>query len=162
MESDDGALPVVRVGDISSGETSRRWLIEGLWGASAVGLIGGAPKCCKSWLALDLAVSVATGTPCLDAFDVDHPGPVLLYMAEDAAPVVKARLAGLCRTRALDLASAPIHVITTPVLRLDRGRDQARLRAAVRQLAPRLLVLDPFVRLHRIDERPLTIDDFFR
>ncbi len=73
-------------------------------------------------------------------------------MAEDAAPVVKARLAGLCRTRTRDLAGVPIHVITTPVLRLDRGRDQARLRAAVRQLAPRLLVLDPFVRLHRIDE----------
>jgi hypothetical protein len=66
-------------------------------------------------------------------------------MAEDAASVVKARLVGLCRTRGLDLASAPIHVITTPVLRLDRGRDQARLRATVRQIAPRLLVLDPFV-----------------
>jgi hypothetical protein len=38
------------------------------------------------------------------------------------------------------------------VLRLDRGRDQARLREAVRRCAPRLLILDPFVRLHRIDE----------
>jgi hypothetical protein len=57
-------------------------------------------------------------------------------MAEDGAPIVKARLAGLCRTHRRDLTSVPIHVITTPVLRLDRGRDQARLRAAVRQLAP--------------------------
>jgi hypothetical protein len=73
-------------------------------------------------------------------------------MAEDAAPVVKARLSGICRARNLDLASVPIHVITVPVLRLDRGRDQARLRDAVRRYAPRLLVLDPFVRLHRIDE----------
>jgi hypothetical protein len=39
----------------------------------------------------------------------------------------------------------PIHVITVPELRLDHGRDQARLRDAVRRLAPRL-------RLHRIDE----------
>lgn len=149
---DDDALAVVRAADLDDGDTLPRWLVDTLWARSAVGVLGGAPKSCKSWLALDLAVSVATGTPCLDAFDVDHPGPVLLYMAEDAAPVVKARLTGLCRTRALDLANAPIHVITTPVLRLDRGRDQARLRAAVRQLAPRLLVLDPFVRLHRIDE----------
>jgi hypothetical protein len=149
---DDDALAVVRAADLDDGDTLPRWLVNTLWARSAVGVLGGAPKSCKSWLALELAVSVATGTPCLDAFDVDHPGPVLLYMAEDAAPVVKARLSGLCRTRALDLASAPIHVITTPVLRLDRGRDQARLRAAVRRLAPRLLVLDPFVRLHRIDE----------
>ena len=149
---DDDALTVVRAADLDDGDTLPRWLVDTLWARSAVGVLGGAPKSCKSWLALELAVSVATGTPCLDAFDIDHPGPVLLYMAEDAAPVVKARLAGLCRTRALDLVNAPIHVITTPVLRLDRGRDQARLRAAVRQLAPRLLVLDPFVRLHRIDE----------
>jgi RecA-family ATPase len=149
---DDDALAVVRAADLDDGDTLPRWLVDTLWARSAVGVLGGAPKSCKSWLALDLAVSVATGTPCLDAFDVDHPGPVLLYMAEDAAPVVKARLTGLCRTRGLDLASTPIHVITTPVLRLDRGRDQARLRVAVRQLAPRLLVLDPFVRLHRIDE----------
>lgn len=73
-------------------------------------------------------------------------------MAEDAAPVVKARLAGICRARGVELAGVPIHVITAPTLRLDRGRDQARLRHTVRELAPRLLVLDPFVRLHRIDE----------
>jgi hypothetical protein len=149
---DDDPLPVVRASDLDDGDTLARWLVDTLWARAAVGVLGGAPKCCKSWLALDLAVSVASGTPCLGAFDVDDPGPVLLYMAEDAAPVVKARLSGICRARQLELASVPIHVITVPVLRLDRGRDQARLRDAVRRLAPRLLVLDPFVRLHRIDE----------
>lgn len=149
---DDDALTVVRASDLDDGDTLARWLVDTLWARAAVGVLGGAPKCCKSWLALDLAVSVASGTACLGAFDVDDPGPVLLYMAEDAAPVVKARLTGICRARELDLASVPIHVITVPVLRLDRGRDQARLRDAVRRHAPRLLVLDPFVRLHRIDE----------
>ena len=150
--SDDDPLTVVRAADLDDGDTVARWLVDTLWARAAVGVLGGAPKCCKSWLALDLAVSVATDTPCLGAFAVDDPGPVLLYMAEDAAPVVKARLTGICRARDLDLASVPIHVITVPVLRLDRGRDQARLREAVRRHAPRLLVLDPFVRLHRIDE----------
>jgi len=149
---DDDALPVVRAADLDDGDILARWLVDTLWARAAVGVLGGAPKCCKSWLALDLAVSVASGTACLGAFDVDDPGPVLLYMAEDAAAVVKARLSGICRARQLDLASVPIHVITVPVLRLDRGRDQARLRDAVRRCAPRLLILDPFVRLHRIDE----------
>ena len=150
--SDDDALPVVRAVELDDGNALPRWLVDTLWARAAVGVLGGAPKCCKSWLALDLAVSVATGTACLGTFDVDDAGPVLLYMAEDAAPVVKVRLNGICRARSLDLASVPIHVITAPVLRLDRGRDQARLRDAVRRYAPRLLVLDPFVRLHRIDE----------
>jgi hypothetical protein len=28
-------------------------------------MIGGAPKCAKTWLELDMALSVATGTACL-------------------------------------------------------------------------------------------------
>ena len=145
-------LPVVRASDLDDGGALPRWLVDPLWARAAVGVLGGAPKACKSWLALDLAVSVASGTPCLGAFDVADAGPVLIYMAEDAASAVKARLAGICRARGLDLTSANIQVITAPALRLDRGRDQARLRDAVHRHAPRLLVLDPFVRVHRIDE----------
>jgi hypothetical protein len=33
----------------------------GLWSHDAVGIVGGEPKCCKSFLALDLAVAVAAG-----------------------------------------------------------------------------------------------------
>ena len=46
----------------------RRWLIEGLWADQAVGIVGGEPKCCKSFLALDIAVAVASGVPCLRRF----------------------------------------------------------------------------------------------
>jgi hypothetical protein len=45
-----------------------------------------------------------------------------------------------------------LHVITAPSLRLDLERDQRRLDAAIREIGPRLLLLDPFVRLHRINE----------
>jgi hypothetical protein len=145
-------LPIVRAADLEDGGEDRQWLIETLWARSGVGILGGAPKCCKSWLGLDMALSVASGTPCLGALDVEDPGNVLIYMAEDAAAVVKARLLGLCRHRDLDLASLPIDVITAPVLRLDLERDQRRLAEATGRLRPRLLLLDPFVRLHRIDE----------
>jgi hypothetical protein len=56
------SLPVVRVGEIAGAESAPRWLVEGLWGAQSVGVIGGAPKCSKTWLGLDMALSVATGT----------------------------------------------------------------------------------------------------
>ena len=39
-----------------------------------------------------------------------------------------------------------------PVVRLDIELDQKRLEETDRALRPVLLVLDPFVRLHRIDE----------
>jgi hypothetical protein len=43
-------------------------------------------------------------------------------------------------------------VITASSLRLDLEADRARLEETVATLKPRLLILDPFVRLHRIDE----------
>jgi RecA-family ATPase len=148
----DQVLPVVRVGEIKSEENPQRWLVDGLWGASSVGVIGGAPKCAKTWLGLDMALSVATGTACLGKYAVPERGPVLIYLAEDALLVVRERVAGMARHRGLDLAGVEVHVITAPVLRLDRGPDRARLWEATKRLRPRLLVLDPLVRLHGIDE----------
>jgi hypothetical protein len=148
----DQPLPVVRVGEISSEESTQRWLVDGLWGASSVGVIGGAPKCAKTWLGLDMALSVATGTACLGKYAVPKPGPVLVYLAEDALPAVRERIAGMARHRSLDLSRVEIHVITAPMLRLDREPDRARLMETARRLRPRLLVLDPLVRLHGIDE----------
>jgi hypothetical protein len=145
-------LPVVRVGEIAEPESGPRWLVEGLWGASSVGVIGGAPKCAKTWLGLDLALSVATGTACLGHYAVPQPGAVLVYLAEDALPMVRQRLEGMARHRGLDLGPLEIHAITAPVLRLDREPDRARLRETTQRLRPRLLLLDPLVRLHGIDE----------
>jgi AAA domain len=145
-------LPVVRVAEIKSAESIRRWLVEELWGTSSVGVIGGAPKCAKTWLGLDMALSVATGTACLGKYTVPASGPVLVYLAEDALPVVRQRIEGMARHRSLDLGQVAIHVITAPVLRLDRDRDRARLWETTRVLKPKLLLLDPLVRLHGIDE----------
>ena len=122
--STEQPLPVVRVGEIASEETAQRWLVDGLWGARSVGVIGGAPKCAKTWLGLDMALSVATGTACLGKYAVPEPGPVLVYLAEDALSVVRERVAGMARHRGLDLARVEIHVITAPVLRLDRDPDR--------------------------------------
>ena len=64
---DSRCLPVVQVSHIPLEPQPRRWLVQGLWSASAVGFLGGPPKCCKSYLGLELAVAVASGTRCLGA-----------------------------------------------------------------------------------------------
>lgn len=156
MTSNGDPLPVVRVGEIPREENARRWLVEPLWGDSSVGLIGGAPKCCKTWLGLDLALSVATGTPCLDRYPAPRAGPVLVYLAEDALPLVRRRVEGMARHRGLDLAAVEIHVITAPTLRLDREPHRTRLLETAKRIRPRLLLLDPLVRLHGIDENSAT------
>ena len=146
------SLPVTRAAELAEVPTERRWLVEHLWGDEAVGIVGGEPKCCKSFLALDLAVAVASGAPCLRRFAVACTGRVLLFAAEDALHIVRQRLAGIARAAGRDLADLDIQVITAPSVRLDVERDRDALTETVAKLRPRLLVLDPFVRLHRIDE----------
>jgi hypothetical protein len=145
-------LPVERAFALPARLQEQRWLVTDLWSADAVGIVGGEPKCCKSFLALDLAVAVASGTPCLRRFTVPQPGRVLLYAAEDALHIVRNRLEGICAAAGIGLRDLDVHVITAPTLRLDLPADRDRLERTVVDLKPRLLVLDPFVRLHRIDE----------
>ena len=145
-------LPVEPAWKLSGRAPESRWLLTGLWSCEAVGIVGGEPKCCKSFLALDLAVAVASGTPALRRFPVASPGRVLLYAAEDALHIVRARLEGICTAADCRLQDLDIQVITAPSVRLDLPADRDALERTVADLKPKLLILDPFVRLHRIDE----------
>jgi hypothetical protein len=90
VENDKDLLPYEKIAaaDIPSGS---RWLVESLWLESACGILGGQPKCCKTWLGLDLAVSIASPPPCLGRINVLDPGPTLVYLAEDSGPLGSGR-----------------------------------------------------------------------
>jgi hypothetical protein len=145
-------LPVARASQLSATGPQTQWLVEGLWSEQAVGILGGEPKCCKSFLALDLAVSVASGAACLRQFPVRRTGSVLLFPAEDSLAVVRQRLEGIAAAAQVPFDALPVQVITAPTLRLDTPTDRGRLLETVQQLRPVLLILDPLIRLHRVDE----------
>jgi len=145
-------LPVMPAHQLPLCPPHRRWLIEPLWMNEAVGIIGGEPKCNKSFLALHMAVAVASGTPCLHRYPVSNPGRVLLYAAEDDLHIVRQRLEDIAHAAHLELQALDIQVITAPSLRIDIADDCRRLARTVAHHEPRLLILDPFIRLARIDE----------
>ena len=145
-------LPVQRASQLSTAGPQTQWLIQGLWSDQAVGILGGEPKCCKSFLALDVAVSVASGAACLRQFPVCRTGKVLLFPAEDSLAVVRQRLEGIASAAGVGFPSLPVQVITAPSLRLDIAVDRQRLADTVQNLKPILLILDPLIRLHRVDE----------
>ncbi len=126
------------------------WLADGLFLRGGAGILGGAPKSCKSFFALELCVAIASGTPCAGAFAVTTPGPVTLLCAEDPHAVILSRLQALARARGRELSDLPIEVIVEPAVRLPEGL--ARLAATVAATSPSLLLLDPLIRLHRADE----------
>lgn len=145
-------LPVVPVSELKSETAQKPWLIEQLWLREAVGIVGGPPKLLKTWLALEMAVSVALRSPCLGTFPVHASGPVLLFAAEDSQAKVRSRLQSLACHHGSSLEQIDVRVITVDTLRLDRPTDQERLAATVMLYKPALLVLDPLVRLHSLDE----------
>ena len=79
-------------------------------------------------------------------------GPVLFYGAEDSLPALRSRFDGLASIAGLSLPLLPLYLLDVPVLRIDRDHDLLRLRAVLDSHRPRLLVLDPFIRIASIDE----------
>jgi AAA domain len=149
-------LPVQRAGELSASGPQTQWLIQDLWTDQAVGILGGEPKCCKSFLALDMAVSVASGAACLRQFPVRRHGSVLLFPAEDSLAIVRQRLEGIATAAHVPFDSLAVEVITAPSLRLDTPSDRDRLSHTVQARRPILLILDPLIRLHRVDENDAT------
>ena len=146
------AFPTRSPVELDQQPATRTWLVDTLWGEQAVGILGGEPKTAKTWWALDLAVAVASGKPCLRHYPVETPGAVLLFAAEDAPHMVRARLDGIARAAGARFETLDIAVIDTPTLRLDDAMDRERLARTVEDIRPRVLILDPLVRLHSCDE----------
>lgn len=147
------ALPTLPAHRLPATAPDARWLLEELWAYDAVGILGGEPKCCKSLCALSIALAVANGSHCLGGHTVGRSGPVLHFAAEDALHIVRDRLERLALgLGGIDLASLPLHIITAPTVRIDRDEDCRALEATIVEHRPVLVILDPFVRLHRCDE----------
>ena len=66
--------------------------------------------------------------------------------------MVRDRPQGIARAAGADFAALDIAVIDVPALRLDHAEDRQRLLETVERIGPRLLVLDPLVRLHGSSE----------
>lgn len=129
-----------------------RWLIECLWAAEGVGVVGGEPKSYKSFIALAMGVAVASGQPCFGKYRVPETGPVLVFCGEDQLHDVRARVEAIALASGTSFATLNMHVITVASLRIDVGKDRERLDATIKAIRPKLLILDPFVRLHNVDE----------
>lgn len=140
------------VADVEPLSSEQLWLIEGLWLQGGVGILGGAPKVCKTFLAAQLSLAVATAKPALGRYPVQRPGPVLFFGAEDSLAALRLRFDGLASAHGDDLKQLPLYLLDVPLLRLDRDKHLQRLRAAIDRCQPRLLVLDPFIRIAKVDE----------
>ena len=79
-----------------------KYIIERVLTEGACGFIAGEPKCYKSWVGLDMILSVATGASFMGEFRVLNPGPVLYIQEEDPPTIIKQRAGKVWAGKATD------------------------------------------------------------
>ena len=77
-------------------------LVSGLMPEGALGFLAAPPKAGKTWLALNLALCVATGQPYLGRFVVPKRRSVLYLALEGDRAAIRARIAALARGLGID------------------------------------------------------------
>lgn len=133
---------------------STQWLVTGLITRGGTAMIGGLPKAAKkTWLATEIAVAIATGTPVCGEFFAER-GTVRYFYAEDTRRQVRNRLRALLEGAGRTMPVG--RLLLQPrgeFLDLLRDEDLAWIVASCRRGdKPDLLVLDPLRDLHSGEE----------
>jgi replicative DNA helicase len=115
-----------------------RYVVPG-YIAEGLTVLAGRPKLGKSWLALDLAIAVATGGSALGSSRIEQ-GDVLYLALEDNERRLQKRLLQLLPPTSMPESLA----VETECPRLDQGGLEA-IREWVESVpSPRLIVVDVF------------------
>lgn len=106
------------------------------------GIIAAVEKCLKTTIGLDLAVSVASGQPFLNHFDVFDAGRVGFWCGESGRPTIKETLNRICTEKKLNLRDIGDQLrLGYSVPSLKKQIDI--IQRFVEQEQPKLVIIDP-------------------
>lgn len=140
-------FPITRVVDLE-GVAEAADFVEGLLTEAGASLVYGPSNCGKSFWALDLAASVATGSLFRGELEVEQ--GAVVYVALEGSHGARNRVEALKRAGRLP-ANAPLFLCFAPVSLLEHGHAQ-RLATTIAQVARqagapcRLVILDTLAR----------------
>jgi len=80
-------------------EMDEQWLIKDWLVDKSVTFVVSPPESYKTWLLLDLAVSVASGAPFMGVYEVAHKGSVFIIQQEDAPAALLERITLIAQSR---------------------------------------------------------------
>ncbi len=161
---DDEDLELIGFDDyaLKHGGKEVQWLIRGFLTNATIGFIYGPPQCYKSWIELDMAVSIAQGTSFLGIVKPDRTGPVIIFQQEDSHITTSERIAtiwagrvGLKKPRLEDgkfiwschKEASNIHIYEHRDFRLDAPGAMAKLDRMLTKYKPAVVFMDPFYSL---------------
>ena len=139
-----------------------QWLIPGFLTDNTIGFIYGPPQSYKSWIELDMAVSIAQGTPFLGIVKPARTGPVIIFQQEDSHITTSERIAtiwagrvGLKKPSLVDgkfiwhahKEASNILIYEHRDFRLDAPGSMDRLDRMLTKYKPAAVFMDPFYSL---------------
>lgn len=147
-------MAIIDVGELlphARDEEESKWLIEGLVARASLGLCGAAPKTGKTWLGLQMALAVSTGTPFLGHFKT-RKSRVLFWECEDSAKLLAERTGALMRGHGLPSPDPGYLQFAIEPARIDTADGIKRLREVLSATKAEILLLDTFNRSHGLNE----------
>jgi predicted ATP-dependent serine protease len=127
---------------LSEPEEEHRWLVDDILPTAGLSLLAGKPKAGKSTLARTLALAVARGKPWLEKFMTSQ-GAVIYLALEEKRQELKRHFGAMGAS-----GDDPITVFVS----LAPSNGLSQLRAEVEKTKPALVIIDPLLRLIRIED----------
>jgi len=132
-----------------------QWMIRDFWPLSHKGFIAGEPEQGKTWIALDMAVSISQGWPFLNTYEIVKKGPILLIEEEQSEVEILQRLELLLHGRGKkDLTLENFHAIIQKGINLPKDTDKI-IQILQREQCVALFI-DSFRGIHSKEENSST------
>jgi DNA-binding transcriptional ArsR family regulator len=132
------------------------WLVNDWMPDQSITFLISPPESYKTWILLDLAVSVASGVPFLGQYEVNSVGPTLIIQQEDSHSGLTDRLALIIEQKLglktnIDgdnwtvptLPDLPIYVHPSRMLRFDNKKVLEELEKQIEAIKPKVIMIDP-------------------
>ena len=143
-------LPIIHIAHVKS--VPVEFQIDKIWPINSVGVMPGQPGICKTWLAWDIAVSIASGTKLFDHYQCKK-GKVLAFNAEDdPAMITRSRIEAFASHKNLSIRDLDLNLLNIPSILLNDRKTQNGLEITVSKYKPDIIILDPLRNVHSLDE----------
>jgi hypothetical protein len=142
-----------RVSDIPAAPLGK-FLVQSLFVKNATNHAVGLPKDCKSQVAIQVGVAVASatrpfGNPLISPVAPEDAGPVLYVLGEGQRGEVRNRVHAVCAVEGVNMETLPFYIESSFVPpQLDDPGDVEGLRILVGDVRPKLVIVDPLVAFH--------------
>ena len=132
------------------------WAVEDWLPDASITFLVSPPESYKTWLLLDLAVSVSANVPFLGRYRVLKPGPTMIIQQEDSHAGLTDRLALIVEQKLNEqtvlegdewqvptMPDLPIYVHPSRMLRFDNERVLEEMEKQIASIRPRVVMIDP-------------------